>query len=133
MMQFLEDIVADKFKSEAVVKLATGALMSSPLRGNIKIHIEDIYTHMECFILLYNVLSVPELNRRLLRVKKWNNTGGDILFELNHCTLRILDSESNLNFNIHVRPLYAAEQKELHVNDANSASTTNTVEEETNP
>ena len=133
MTPFIENIVADKSKSDAVVGVATGVLTPAPLQGTVKIHIQDIYIYDGCFVFLHDVLYVPGLSRRLLSVRQWNTTGGDVVFELNHCVLSILDSESDLHFDMHVRPHYATEHEELHSPDANIALSRNLQRKEYHP
>ena len=129
MTPFIEDIVADKSKSDAVVEVATGVLTPAPLQGTVKIHIQDIYTYEECFVFLHDVLYVPGISRRLISVRQWNTTGGDVLFEMDHCVLSVLDADSHLSFDMHVRPPYATEQNELHSPDANATTKLDTIQE----
>ena len=58
------------------------------------------------------------------------HNGGVVLFEMDHCVLTVLDSNSHLNFDMHVRPPYATEQEELHGPDAHAATELDTIEEE---
>ena len=109
----------------------TGSVLTpAPLQGTVKIHIQDIYTYEECFVFLHDVLYVPGLSRRLLSVRQWNTTGGDVLFEMDHCVLSVLDADSHLSFDMHVRPPYATDQEELHGPDANATVTLDTIQEE---
>ena len=122
MTPFLEDLVSDVTKAAAVVEVATGVLTQAPLQGTVKIHIQDIYTHDECYVLLEDVLYVPGLSKRLLSVRQWNTTGGDVLFDIDHCILSIMDSATNEKFDMAVKPPYADSDEELHSPNANSAS-----------
>ena len=53
-----------------------------------------------------------------------------MLFEMDHCVLSVLDADSNLSFDMRVRPPYATEQEELHGPDANAAAGLDTIQEE---
>ena len=68
------------------------------------------------------MLYVPGLSKRLLSVRQWNTTGGDVLFDIDHCILSIMDSATNERFNMAVKPPYADSDEELHSPNANSAS-----------
>ena len=53
-----------------------------------------------------------------------------MLFEMDHYVLSVLDADSNLSFDMHVRPPYTTEQQELHGPDANTAAGLDTIQEE---
>ena len=79
MTPFFEDLIGNVTDTEAIVEVANGILTEAPKQGTVKIKIEDINDGRTCDVLLHNVLYVPGLSRRLLSVRQWNVTGGNIL------------------------------------------------------
>ena len=89
------------------------------MQGTVKIHIVDILNGNECFILMHDVLFVPEISRRLLSVRQWNITGGDVTFDINHCVLTVCNHTTEECFEFIVTPPYASTQEDLHDMQAN--------------
>ena len=88
----LEDLIQDREKTKTVVEVATGVFVKASVQGTVKILITDIYSGKECFVYLNNVLHVPGLTKRLLSVRQWNVSGGDIFFKTDHYVFTVYDS-----------------------------------------
>ena len=69
-----------------------------------------------------DVLYEPGLSKKLLSVRQWNITGGDVHFDINHCTLSVLDSNTNQSFDMAVRSPYASAYDDLHSPNANATA-----------
>ena len=89
-----EDFVGHLLNFSCSVEVATGTLVSCYFQGTVSIKITDVNTFDECIVHLYNVLYVPDLGKRLLSVRHWNSTGGDIVFKMDHCVLIVCDYET---------------------------------------
>ena len=92
-------------------------------QGTAKIKIADVVTGDECIVMLHNVLYVPGLTKRLLSVRQWNMTGGDINFGFEHCHLTVCDTENDKCMRFAVNPPYADTDDELHTPQAHMART----------
>ena len=113
MTPYLTDFIGDQQRASCSVEVATGVLTQAPLQGTVKIKLQDIYSGKWCYVLLHNVLYVPGLTRRLISVRQWNVTGGDVSFEMDHCTLTVCDATSGECEQYSVKPPYASTQQEL--------------------
>ena len=69
-------------------------------------------------MLLSNVIHVPGLNRRLISVRQWNLSGGNISFNIDHCIIKVRNNETGETFDYAVRPPYADTQSKLHTPNA---------------
>ena len=116
MKPYLHDIIGDSQRSECTVKVATGVLVQAPLQGTVKVFIQDIYNPKKrTFVLMHNVLYVPELNKRLISVRQWKMTGGDVSFELDHCVMSVHDPLTDKTTKYNVTPTYREEIGRAHV------------------
>jgi transposase InsO family protein len=90
------DLVHNVERSHAIVEVANGVLIRAELRGTVRIKLVDINDATQsCDILVHDVLYVPGLSRRLLSVDQWMAAGGDIHFNMNHTTIRVVDSDTD--------------------------------------
>ena len=90
------------------------------MQGTVKIHIEDMLNGNECYILLHDVLFVPGISRRLLSVRQWNVTKGDVKFNINQCVMTVCNHDTNECFEFVITPPYASTQDELHSPEVNA-------------
>jgi hypothetical protein len=90
------DLVHNVERSHAIVEVANGVLIRAELRGTVRIKLVDINdAEQSCDILVHDVIYVPGLSRRLLSVDQWMAAGGDIHFNMNHTTIRVVDSDTD--------------------------------------
>ena len=113
-----EDFVGRLMNFSCAVEVATGTIVSSYFQGTVSIKITDVNTVDECVVHLDNVLYVPDLIKRLLSVRHWNSTGGDIVFKIDHFVLTVCDYKSNDSYDFTVRAPYAAIKEEFYTPDA---------------
>ena len=123
------DLICNKKKSKSTVEVATGVLTRAPIEGTVKIKLTDVRNGNECFVLLHNVLYVPGLNKRLMSVRQWNVTGGNVLFELDHCILTVCNQDTDECFDFAVRPPYMSSYQQLHEPQAYSIQAASPVNE----
>ena len=98
MTPFLEDLIADKTKSKALVEVANGNLVKAPLQGTALITIVDVKTLKQHQIYLKDILYVPGLSRRLFSVTQWTQCGGSLAFNGDICSLEYSDPSQGTSF-----------------------------------
>jgi hypothetical protein len=89
------DLLYNVERSQAIVEVANGVLIKAELCGTVRIKLHDINdANQSCDVLVHDVLCVPGLSR-LLSVDQWMAAGGDIHFNLEHATIRVVDSDTD--------------------------------------
>ena len=120
MTPYAEDFIGDMQPSACTVEVATGVIVGAPFEGTVKVELNDIYNQDHtCFVLMHNVLYVPGLNQRLISVRQWNATGGNVHFEMEHCILTVCDAITGECMDYAVKPPYFAE--DLHTPEAHQS------------
>jgi hypothetical protein len=90
------DLLCNLERSQAHVEVADGALIKAEVRGTARIKLHDINAaNQSCDVLVHNILCVPGLSRGLLSVDQLVAAGGDIHFNLERATVRVVDSDTD--------------------------------------
>ena len=113
LYQSMKGSIENWQRESCSVELATGALMHVPLQGTVKIKVQDTHRENWCYVLMHNVLHVPEFTRRLMSVRQWDITGGDLSFEMDHYTLTVCNATTGQSEQYAVKSPYDSTQPEL--------------------